>query len=99
MPRLKILANPRGGGKPVLIGEVEDSGFSYSRTRGDSGRGRLGRPGCHELIRLLGDGYMQRRFQVFTAGTLLNTCQIVLSSGHIEFVFDSVHDVGPNYVS
>ena len=68
MPRLKILANPRGGGKPALIGEVEDSGFSYARARGSSGRGRLAHPGSHQLIELLGDGFMVRRFQVITDG-------------------------------
>lgn len=97
MPRLKIIANPRGGGKPVLIGEVDDSGFFFARQRGDSGRGRLAHPGSHQLISLLGDGFMGRFFQVVTDGTLLNNCQIVLSSGHIEFMFNGVHNVGDDY--
>jgi hypothetical protein len=96
LERLKILSTPDGlPGKPVEIGEVPDSGLSFSQRRGQLGRGRLESPGCDELIRLLGEGtklgYMERRFHLITGRRRLSNCSIVLHGGHIEFVYDAEH--------
>lgn len=89
MARVKILSTPGGRpGVPDEIGDVEDSGLSFSQRRGQFGRGRLESPGCHELIDLLGDGYMMRPFHLVQGKRLLSNCRIVRMSGHIEFEYE-----------
>lgn len=89
MARVTILSTPGGRpGDPDEIGDVEDSGLSFSQRRGQFGRGRLGAPGCNELIGLLGADYMERPFHLVQGKRLLSNCRIVLSSGHIEFEYE-----------
>lgn len=94
MARLKILSTPDGlPGRPVEIGECEDSGLAFKQRRGELGRGRLEHPGCDQLIDHLQKGttlgYMERRFHLVKGARCLSNCSIVMHSGHVEFVYET----------
>jgi hypothetical protein len=83
MGRIALRAASQGtGGQAKDVGEIDDTGLSW----GD-GRGRLSGAGAGQLLALLGQGYMERRFELLFGTQGLGGCEITKEGPVLEFTY------------
>jgi hypothetical protein len=71
--RVKIASTRDGGpGRPIEIGEIELDVIDHGNQRAT-----ISGPGQHDLIQLLGDGFMGRNFHMVFDGKGLANCRII----------------------